>query len=39
MGEARLEHRYFKLLGDDGDVYIIRLDVAGGIISPRSRGG
>lgn len=24
------DHRYFKVRGDDGDVYIIRLDVAAG---------
>ena len=24
------DHRYFKLRGDDGDLYIIRHDVAGG---------
>jgi len=24
------EHRYFKIRGDDGDVYIVRQDVASG---------
>jgi len=24
------DHRYFRVLGDDGDVYIVRQDVASG---------
>ena len=24
------DHRYFKILGDDGDLYIVRQDVASG---------
>lgn len=35
------DHRYFKLKGDDGDVYIVRQDVASGAweLTMVARGG
>jgi len=37
------DHRYFKLRGDDGDIYIVRHDIAAGtweltMFERRSRG-